>query len=48
MPKGSYITPEILHDAPLEAGDGFDFHFDDYAVTIARLVASKNNLDATN
>jgi hypothetical protein len=41
MPKGSYITPEILHDAPLEKGDNFDFHFDDYASTLSRLIASK-------
>ncbi len=41
MPKGSYITPEILHDAPLEKGDDFDFHFDDYAATLSRLIASK-------
>lgn len=41
MPKGNYITPEILHDAPLEKGDNFDFHFDDYAATLSRLIASK-------
>lgn len=41
MPKGNYITPEILHDAPLEKGDDFDFHFDDYAATLSRLIASK-------
>ena len=41
MPKGNYTTPEIFHDAPLETGEKFDFNFDDYAATIARLIASK-------
>lgn len=41
MPKGNYTTPEIFHDAPLGTGEKFDFNFDDYAATIARLIASK-------
>lgn len=41
MPKGNYTTPEIFHDAPLGLGEKCDFNFDDYAATIARLIASK-------
>ncbi|MBT3322118.1 MAG: hypothetical protein HN392_07505, partial [Anaerolineae bacterium] len=42
MPKNNYITPEILHDAPLDNGEQVDFSFDDFAATISRLIASKN------
>lgn len=42
MPKDNYITPEILHDAPLANGEKVDFSFDDYAATISRLIASKD------
>ncbi len=39
MPR-KYETPEILHDAPLHDGKRADFHFDDFAATFARLIAS--------
>ena len=35
-----YQTPKILHDAPLRDQKAADFHFDDFAATLARLVAS--------
>ncbi len=38
--KKNYETPKVLHDAPVEAGSA-DFHFDDYAATLARLIADK-------
>ena len=41
MPKRKYFTPEILHDAPLHDKKTADFHFDDFAATLARLIASK-------
>lgn len=41
MTKGNYTTPEVFHDSPLEIGEKCDFNFDDYAATIARLIASK-------
>ena len=38
-------TPEILSDLPLADGDDkAHFHFDAYAATLARLIASKNTL----
>lgn len=42
MPKRKYQTPEVLHDAPLTGSKRADFHFDDFAATFARLVASPN------
>lgn len=33
------ITPSILHDEPLRDDDEAFFHFDDFAVTLARLIA---------
>ena len=42
MPKRKYFTPEILHDAPLYSTKMADFHFDDFAATLARLIASPN------
>ena len=40
MPRRKYQTPEIMHDAPLRDERNADFHFDDFAATLARLVAS--------
>lgn len=40
MPARKYQTPEIMHDAPLQDHKSADFHFDDFAATLARLVAS--------
>lgn len=42
MSKRKYFTPEILHDAPLHDKKTADFHFDDFAATLARLIASPN------
>lgn len=42
MPKRKYQTPEIMHDAPLSDKKASDFHFDDFAATLARLIASPN------
>lgn len=39
MPR-KYQTPEILQDAPLRDERNADFHFDDFAATFARLIAS--------
>jgi gamma-glutamyl hercynylcysteine S-oxide synthase len=39
MPR-KYQTPEVLHDAPLHDRKAADFHFDDFAATLARLIAS--------
>lgn len=39
MPR-KYQTPEVLHDAPLKHHKDADFHFDDFAATLARLIAS--------
>jgi len=41
MPKEKYLTPEIMHDSPLRDSKMADFHFDDFAATLARLIASK-------
>src|SRR5512136_1405127 len=38
----SYETPQILHDAPLRATDQHHFHFDEFAVTLCRLIADKS------
>jgi len=40
MPTRKYQTPEVLHDAPLPDRKTADFHFDDFAATLARLIAS--------
>ncbi len=40
MPKRKYLTPEVLHDAPLTDKKAADLHFDDFAATLARLIAS--------
>ena len=40
MSHRKYQTPEILHDAPLHDTRMADFHFDDFAATLARLIAS--------
>jgi len=40
MPARKYQTPEIMHDAPLHDHKSADFHFEDFAATLARLVAS--------
>lgn len=37
-----YETPQILHDAPLRRDDTHHFHFDEFAVTLCRLIADKN------
>lgn len=42
MPKRKYQTPHVMHDAPLTGAKRADFHFDDFAATFARLVASPN------
>lgn len=39
--KRIYVTPEVLHDAPVSNLKDADFHFDDFAATLARLIASK-------
>jgi len=42
MPKGKYRTPEIMNDSPLTHSKEADFHFYDFAATLARLIASPN------
>jgi formylglycine-generating enzyme required for sulfatase activity len=37
----SLETPIILHDEPLRDSDTAHFHFDDFAITLARLIADK-------
>jgi iron(II)-dependent oxidoreductase len=37
--KPRWVTPKILSDLPLREGDKFHFHFDQFAVTLARLIA---------
>jgi hypothetical protein len=39
--KRIYATPEVLHDAPVSNQKAADFHFDDFAATLARLIASQ-------
>ena len=42
-PKRPYETPNILSDAPLDREeDQAYFHFDEFAVTLARLIADQN------
>ena len=36
-----FETPTVLHDAPLRDSDDAYFHFDDFARTLARLIAAK-------
>jgi len=44
-PERNYETPEILSDIPLfDAEQKAYFHFDDYAATLARLIADKKTL----
>jgi formylglycine-generating enzyme required for sulfatase activity len=40
MPTRKYLTPEVLHDSPLQDRRTADFHFDDFSATLARLIAS--------
>jgi formylglycine-generating enzyme required for sulfatase activity len=40
MPHRKYFTPQVLHDAPLHDRNSADFYFDDFAATLARLVAN--------
>ncbi|MCK6568241.1 MAG: hypothetical protein L6Q45_11210 [Anaerolineales bacterium] len=40
MPKRKYLTPNIMHDAPLSNNKAADFYFDEFAITLARLIAS--------
>jgi hypothetical protein len=37
-----FETPLVLHDAPLRQSDTAYFHFDPFARTLARLIASKD------
>jgi formylglycine-generating enzyme required for sulfatase activity len=39
--KPIFETPHILHDLPLARSDQAHFHFDEFAVTLARLIADK-------
>ena len=39
-----YETPNIWHDLPLDDKEKAQFHFDDYAATLARLIASKETV----
>jgi formylglycine-generating enzyme required for sulfatase activity len=41
MPR-DFETPQILHDAPLRHDDQHHFHFDEFAVTLCRLIADKH------
>ena len=41
MTDQHYKTPEILSDEPLRNDDQAHFHFDEFAITLARLAASK-------
>lgn len=43
-PKRHYETPKVLHDGALRKRDRSHFHFDDFAVTLARLIASPGTL----
>jgi gamma-glutamyl hercynylcysteine S-oxide synthase len=42
MPKKHFETPRIYHDLPLDQSDTAHFHFDEFAVTLARLIADKS------
>ena len=37
-----FETPRVLHDAPLRSDDKHHFHFDQFAATLSRLIASKD------
>ena len=39
--KRELETPKVMHDAPLRDSDAAYFHFDDFARTLARLIATK-------
>ncbi len=39
--RHDYETPQILHDAPLRPTDQHHFHFDEFALTLCRLIADK-------
>ena len=39
--KRKFETPLILSDLPLEQRDAAQFHFDEFAITLARLIADK-------
>jgi len=39
--QAEFETPKVLHDAPLRDSDEAYFHFDDFARTLARLIASR-------
>ena len=39
--KRTFETPRILSDLPLEQRDTAQFHFDEFAITLARLIADK-------
>jgi formylglycine-generating enzyme required for sulfatase activity len=39
--KPNYQTPSILSDLPLKHGQNANFHFDEFAITLARLIAYK-------
>ena len=41
MAKRKYETPQIISDSPLREDDRAHFHFDEFAITLARLVAAK-------
>ena len=38
----TFATPSILHDLPLRDDDDAYFYFDEFAITLARLIASKD------
>jgi len=40
--KSSYETPFVLSDSPLSENDAAYFHFDEFAITLARLIAAKS------
>jgi iron(II)-dependent oxidoreductase len=42
MTKKRFETPYILHDLPLEQRDTAHFHFDEFAATLARLIADRS------
>lgn len=41
MTEKHFETPHILYDLPLDKSDMAHFHFDNFAATLARLIASK-------
>ncbi len=42
--KSTYQTPDILSDLPLRDSQRTSFHFNEFAVTLARLIAEKKTL----